>query len=190
MMARTEMSGDMAADSPLFRSTHDALIFCFEYAGQQSPRTPMTSLLKGGNIGSGKGLSGLDGAAQAGFILAAVGRLPDVQHNVIVARYHRATHECECCEQPTRSYEWRNAIDALTHCVELEGVNKKVRLMLVERVFNGTKISIDRISKENSLNNRTLYRQLASIKEKYRKQEKLAMAELEQYFIAVNVVGY
>ena len=81
-------------DEPLFNSTHVALTFAFEYAGQQSPRTPMTSLMRTENIGSGKGLSGLDGAAQAGFILAEVCRLSDDQHNIIVARYGRVTHEC------------------------------------------------------------------------------------------------
>jgi len=132
-------------DEPLFASTHAALVFAFSYAGQQSPKTPMTSLIRTAELGSGKGLSGVDAAAQAGFILAEVCRLPDDQHNIIVARYDRVRHECRCCEQPSPSNEWRAAIDALSHCVELEGVHRKVRLIMVEKAACGGKLEIERL---------------------------------------------
>lgn len=178
-------------EEPLFKSTHDALVFAFNYAGQQSPKTPMTRLFQSKpednepprGLRQSKGLSGLDAAAQAGFILAEVCRLPDDQHNVIVARYYRAQHECMCCGQHAPREEWRSAVDALSHCVELEGVHRNVRLMMVERAVCGGKLDIDRLCKNYSLGRRTLYSQLATIKVKFRKLERTAMINLDNSFI-------
>lgn len=169
-------------DDPLFKSTHDALVFAFNYAGQQSPKTPMTSLFKTPGIGSGKGLSGLDGAAQAGFILAEVCRLPDEQHNVVVARYDRVTHECKCCGSDVNSEEREAAIDALSHCVELEGVHRKVRLMIVRKIMCGGKLQYDLLARQYSLAERSLYRQAAAVKLKYRKVENAALVSLDSVF--------
>lgn len=170
-------------DEPLFNSTHAALTFAFEYGGQQSPRTPMTSLMRTANLGSGKGLSGLDGAAQAGFILAEVCRLPDDQHNIIVARYDRVRHECKCCSQSAPSDEWRAAIDALSHCVELEGVHRKVRLMMVEKSVCGGRLDIDRLCKDYSMGRSAMYKQLSDVKVKFRKLERIAMISLDNAFV-------
>lgn len=169
-------------EEPLFKSTHDALVFAFNYAGQQSPKTPMTSLMRAGQIGTGKGLSGLDGAAQAGFILAEVCRLPDDQHNVIVARYGHIMHECTHCEQDAPSEEWRSAIDALSHCVELEGVHRKARRVMVERAVCGVKLDIDKLCKRYSLGRTTTYSQLSAIKTKLRKIERIALSNLDNVF--------
>lgn len=169
-------------NGPLFKSTHDALVFAFSYAGQQSPKTPMTSLMRTAQIGSGKGLSGLDGAAQAGFILAEVCRLPDDQHNVIVARYDRVTHECKCCGNEVNSEEREAAIDALSHCVELEGVHRKVRLMIVRKIMCGGKLQYDLLARQYSLAERSLYRQAAALKLKYRKVENTALVALDNVF--------
>jgi len=169
-------------ESPLFRSTHDALMFAFNFAGQQSPRTPMTSLFKTPGLGTGKGLSGLDGAAQAGFIIAEVCRLQDDQRNVIVARYDRSTHECKCCGSEVNSEEREAAIDALSHCVELEGIHKKVRLMIVRKVMCGGRLHFDILAKQYSLAERSLYRRAAAVKLKYRKVENAALVALDNAF--------
>lgn len=171
-------------EEPLFKSTHDALVYAFQYANQQSPKTPMTSLMRSVSIGSGKGLSGVDGAAQAGMILAEVCRLQDDQHNVIVARYGHVLHECSHCEQEAPSEEWRSAIDALSHCVELEGVHRKVRLMMVERAVCGGRLDIDLLCKRYSLARSTTFKQLSTIKAKLRKIERTALSNLDNVFFA------
>ena len=169
-------------DEPLFESTHEALIFAFQYSHQQSPKTPMTSLMRTAQIGGGKGLSGIDAAAQAGMILAEVCRLPDDQHNVIVARYGHVLHECSHCEQDAPSEEWRSAIDALSHCVELEGVHRKVRLMMVERAICGGRMDMDSLCKRYSLARSTTFKQLSTIKTKLRKIERTALSNLDNVF--------
>lgn len=169
-------------EEPLFKSTHDALVYAFQYANRQSPKTPMTSLMRSVSIGSGKGLSGVDGAAQAGFILAEVCRLPDDQHNVIVARYGHVLHECSHCEQDAPSDEWRAAVNALTHCVELEGAHRKVRIMMVERAVCGGRLDIDLLCKRYSLARSTTFKQLSTIKTKLRKIERTALSNLDNVF--------
>lgn len=174
-------------DEPLFKTTHDALKFAFNYIGQQSPKTPLMSMIVSAGdrppIGNDKGLVGLDAAAQAGMILAEVCRLPDDQHNVIVARYYRATHECKCCGSDVRRDEWIAAIDALSHCIELEGVHRRVRLDMVEKAICGSgKFSNAQIANKYSLNVRTLQRQHALIKVKFRKIYNAAMVALDNAF--------
>jgi hypothetical protein len=75
----------MEAEIPLFRSSHDALRFAYLFNAQQYAMTPMAKLM--GGRGSGKGLVGVDGAAQAGMILGRVSQLPKIERYVIVARY-------------------------------------------------------------------------------------------------------
>lgn len=169
-------------DVPLFDSTHSALVFAFNYSHQQSPKTPMTTLMRSAQIGSGKGLSGVDAAAQAGMILAEICRLPDDQHNVIVARYGHVLHECSHCKQEAPSEEWMSAIDALSHCVELEGAHRKVRLMIVERAVCGGRLDIDMLCKRYSLARSTTFKQLSAIKTKLRKIERAALANLDNVF--------
>lgn len=181
-------------DEPLFKTTHDALRFAFGYMERQSPKTPLMSMVGSGryreedspprsdSISNGNRLIGLDAAAQAGMILAEVCRLPDDQHNVIVARYYRTTHECKCCGSEVPREEWSAAIDALSHCVELEGVHRKVRNEMVKKAVCGGKLDIDRLCKEHSLARRTLYAQLASIKTKFRKLERTALINLDNIF--------
>lgn len=71
---------------PLFDSAYAALAFAFRYSTQQYSPTPMARLMRG-SIGSGKGLVGLDGAAQAGIIRAEVETLPEFERFSIVARF-------------------------------------------------------------------------------------------------------
>ena len=71
---------------PLFDSTYAALAFAYRYSTQQYQPTPMARLMRG-TIGSGKGLHGLDGAAQAGIIRAEVDKLREFERHAIVARF-------------------------------------------------------------------------------------------------------
>lgn len=73
-------------EDPLFNSAWDALAFAFRYSTQQYSPTPMARLMRG-SIGSGKGLVGLEGAAQAGLIRAIVETLPEFERCVITARF-------------------------------------------------------------------------------------------------------
>ncbi len=179
-------------EEPLFNSTHDALRFAFRYMEHQSPKTPLMSMTVDKErppIGNGKGLIGLDAAAQAGMILAEVCRLPDDQHNVIVARYYRAMHECLCCGQNAPREEWKAAIDALSHCFELEGVHRAVRLMMVEKALCGGRLDIEMMGKKYSLSKSATYRQLTYLKSKFRRIERIAIINLDNAFMDKGVLA-
>lgn len=79
-------------EDPLFDSTWAALAFAFRYSTQQYQPTPMARLMRG-SIGSGKGLHGLDGAAQAGIIRAQVQELREFERCAVIARFALADLE-------------------------------------------------------------------------------------------------
>ncbi len=173
----------------VFKSAHEALVFAFNYAGQQSPRTPMTRMMQGGALGSGRGLVGIDGAAQAGMVLAAVERLPKEQAQVITVRYGDVRHECPCCGQPAPPQTWVDAVDALSHCVELEGVPRRVRHAVIERAICRRKWDAARLAIEHGLSERTLYRQCSLLKRRLGKLENTALARLDERFAETGLVG-
>ncbi len=71
---------------PLFDGAYPALLFAFRYSGQQYSLSVVGKMM-GGRGGSGKGLTGLDGAAQAGIIRAEVGQLDPWERDVLIARF-------------------------------------------------------------------------------------------------------
>lgn len=174
----------------VFGSAHEALVFAYNYAGQQSPRTPMTKLMHGGAaLGRGRGLVGLDGAAQAGMVLAAVARLPKEQAQVIMVRYGDVRQECPCCGQPAPPQAWVDAVDALSHCAELEGVPRRVRHAVVERAVCRRKWDAARLSIEYGLSERTLRHSCLQLKRRLGKLENTALAKLDERFTETGLVG-
>lgn len=75
-------------DEFLFDGAHQALTFAFRYSGQAYSPSAMMKAMRGASAGSGKGLAGLDGAAQAGLVRGIIARKLDVyEHRMIVARF-------------------------------------------------------------------------------------------------------
>lgn len=60
---------------PMFKSAHAALVFALNYSMQQYDRPLINRIAAGHTKESHKGLSGVDGAAQAGMIRAELARL-------------------------------------------------------------------------------------------------------------------
>lgn len=75
-----------ALDDFLFDSAYAALAFAYRYSTQQYQPTPMARLMRG-SLGSGKGLHGLDGAAQAGLIKAEVDQLRLFERSAVISRF-------------------------------------------------------------------------------------------------------
>lgn len=100
--------------SELFKNSHEALVFAFNYSSQQYAQSPMSKMMKVGVASSGKGLVSHDGAAQAGFIRAQVERLSREQRACIVARYSPRFEECQCCGSHDKILqEYKEAIATL-----------------------------------------------------------------------------
>lgn len=80
---------------PLFNSAHAALVFALNHSDQIYDR-PMMCKMAAPALGSGKGLGGLDGSAQAGIILSVLASLGPVPEAVLIARVAPATIPCGC----------------------------------------------------------------------------------------------
>lgn len=97
----------------LFRSTQDALIFAFSFSGQSYDR-PAVNRMAASTVGSGNGLAGLDGAAQAGMVRAEVAALGRLFEAVLVARFAPRSSPCQCgaacCARERANSEWVNAV--------------------------------------------------------------------------------
>ncbi len=175
---------------PLFRSAHHALIFAFNYAGQQSPRTPMTGLLHRGGIGSGKGLHGIDGAAQAGIILAEYAKLEKPHQHILRVRFGKNIQECACCGHNAPCMEWTEAVDALSRYAELDGVHRGARHLIVEKVVCGLRgVSVAAIAGEYRLIERTLQQQTQGLRRKLERLESAAMTAIDELLRDAGIVG-
>lgn len=173
----------MQTDQILFDSVHNALKFAYNYTGQ-SPKTPLMSLIKsdGTMRKISKGLTGVDGAAQSGMILAEVDRLTDDQKAVVMAGYGNVKHNCKCCGNPTSNDEWKFAIFFLTKHVSLRGSQRDLNLTLVENAICKGSLQAEKLSKIYGHSSSTLYRERNQLRETLRKIERAAINELEVIF--------
>lgn len=74
-------------EDPIFSSGHEACRFAYAFSSQQYALTAMAKMMRGGVIGSGRGLVGLDGAAIAGTVKRHVEAMGYPYAQVIAARY-------------------------------------------------------------------------------------------------------
>ena len=100
----------------LFSSAHAALVFSFNYSSQYYER-PLMTRLASPPTGGGKGLAGMDGAAQAGFIRAEVQSLGTIAEAILIARMAQRFESCSCrascCSGRKPNREWTAAIAVL-----------------------------------------------------------------------------
>lgn len=102
----------------LFKDSGEALHFAFRFSSQQYPISEMARLMKSaGRIGTGKGLIALDGAGQAGMILAELEKLRPIEAACIVCRYSERIIACECrspcCRGEVFKKEYADSVDLI-----------------------------------------------------------------------------
>lgn len=101
-------------EEKLFSGAHAALTFAYNHSAQVYERPLMSRLADGAGIRagqeSGKGLGGVDGAAQAGMILSKVEKLSRLHKAIIVGRFAPQAARCPCCKSPTDDLDWLAAI--------------------------------------------------------------------------------
>ena len=146
-------------NEPLFRSAYDALVFAFNYSSQQYGKSPMIKTT-GMPMSAGKGLSGVDGAAQAGFIRAEVAELGKIPEAILTARFAPHTVPCgcrrPCCVGKQPNKEWTAAIKILEQFLESDLLKSHcttwdMRTQYVMRQFlsKTERIGLDEIAKRN-----------------------------------------
>jgi hypothetical protein len=133
---------------PLFASAHGALVFAFNFSMDLYDR-PLMNKMADGPYTTGKGLSGLDGAAQAGFVRAELRNIGVIGEAILTARIapHASPCVCRkaCCSGNIPNVLWTNSIDvlaqhamgALSGCVS----HYRIRQAIVRRYF-GDRVSL------------------------------------------------
>lgn len=166
--------GARQAQEPLFRSAHEALTFALNYSMQQYDRPLMNRAMsaKPSGGGEGKGLSGLDGAGQAGMIRAELAKLVPLHQAVLVTSIAPARLPCECrvscCSGWKVNPEWQDAMSqlsvaaaagALSGCLS----NGRMRSDLIQRLF-GFKVTFSDLAERYDVDEKTVAAHHAKLK--------------------------
>ncbi|BCF88687.1 hypothetical protein [Paraburkholderia largidicola] len=145
----------------LFRTPQDALIFAFNYSMQRADRS-LVDRMASPSPRTGKGLSGNDGAGQAGMIRRELEQLTDIERAVLVARFAPRSWPCacgrSCCSGYTPNPEYQQAISLLTQAAMsvLAGriVHYQLRRGLVEKAA-GMKVEIKALALKCEVSEKT-----------------------------------
>lgn len=179
----------MTEAAPIFRSTHDALVFAFNFSHEQYSTPAAAKLMSASQIGAGKGLVGVDGAGQAGMILAAVWRLPALERHAIIARYGQQPVNCPCCGAERRSEQWQLAVEGLAAWAVPAGISKmRVRRDLL-KLFFLRKGTLKEIATRGGEDRRKLGEQYAVIAKRLQQVEAKAQASMDDALRASGMVG-
>lgn len=184
--------------SELFASTHAALVFAYNYVAQPPPG-PIGQLYRAPgehNIGSGKGLVGLDGAAQAGMVLNEVRELGPGSAHILTARFAPRTRPCACrapcCVGQVRTPRWEEAIRFMTEQAlgQLSGCvsNYRLRRGVICRYF-GERVNMSELAEHAGCNRDTASDQNARLATWLRKEEARALHDIDQRLKSAGMVG-
>jgi hypothetical protein len=123
------------------------------------------------------------------MILRVFDTLTPDQRHVLTVRFGDFRSDCPHCGQPAPRDDWRDAVDALSHCVELEGLPRVVRIAAVERAVCRRKWDSKRLASEYGLSLRTLQEQVRRIKARFAKLENSGLAALDEKLREGGCVG-
>jgi len=155
----------MREDGPLFESAHAALVFAFNFSA--GPERSLMNKLAAPAKSKGRGLAGLDGAAQAGMVRAEVAALGRVSEAILVARFAPRSVPCDCraacCIGYRPNREWVDAISYLADHVRTTALagctaNGILRREYVVRYFTArdARVSIDELAERHDVARNTV----------------------------------
>lgn len=184
---------------PLFDSGHSALVFAFRFSDQCYDR-PLMNRLAAPALGSGKGLVGLDGAAQAGMIRAEVQALGKLAEAIIVARIAPRSVPCHCrsacCSGKRPNREWTDAISYLADYVRTTALagcvsNGILRREYVARYFSahGSRDSLDDVARKHGVSRQTVSAHAGKVARDLRRLEHMAQSAVDDRLIAAGIVA-
>jgi hypothetical protein len=181
-------------EDPPFDSVAVALRFALNFRHGNVKEPLLSRLLK--QTHRGRGLGGLDGAAQAGLILAELGKLPPERRLVLEARYSDPSEPCRCgspcCVGYRESREWTEAVYELAEYVlhNTGGIrisHVKLRRASVKRYF-GVKSSFREISAQCGVKPDTASSHNNKIVQCLSQVEKIARYEIEDRLKTAGVI--
>lgn len=181
-------------DEAVFRSARGALLFAFNFTHGTLKKSALAEMM--GASGGGRGLGGLDGAAQAGMIRAEVDQLPELQRAVLAGRYAPPVVPCPCrrpcCRGEVEGQEWGASVSWITERILHEGLagtisHYRLRRALVMRYF-GRKLSLVSVADQCRVHRNTASDRNSKVVEYLRKEEKLAEYAIDGRLKQVGIV--
>lgn len=170
-------------EDPLFRTHTGALLFALNYTHGGIKAPSLTALM--GGTRKGRGLSGLEGAAQAGMIQLELRQLSDVRRALLVGRYAVPRTPCTCRAPCCRGYrenpDWGDAVRWLAEYVlDFSGVvsHYHFRQALVRRHF-GIRVTFLTMAAECGVHRHTASEQYKKVHEHLKREERVARFEIE-----------
>lgn len=152
----------------LFENTEQALVFAYNYTGQNcitarlSPEPLPTT---------GRGLGGLNGAAQAGMIRREVSSAGKLIESLITAKYAPMWLPCSCghacCSGKVENKEWAEAIPyiVLDVCKNvLPAADRSTVVWCVKAYYSGVRTSATLIAGQAGVHVSTITRNMKDIK--------------------------
>lgn len=112
---------ERTVSEPLFKGAHQALSYAFNYSAGTLDRPAMVKMADR-TPRTGRGLAGVDGAAQAGFILRELQALSQLHQHILEARFLPQTTACPCCRSNVWDQNWFAAVRAVSDGVMASGV--------------------------------------------------------------------
>lgn len=194
MHAQAEIRAVTYEAEPVFRSAHAALVFALNFSHGTLKKSALAQASGGG--GSGRGLGGLDGAAQSGMILAELQQLSALRRSVLIAKYASPSAPCacrsSCCRGWRENPQWSEAINYLTEYVLVAGLTGTVshfrlRRSLVSRYF-GQGATFLTIASSCGVDRHTASGYNKRIVERFRDEQRHALYEIEGLLKQAGIV--
>ena len=177
-----------ACAEAVFETTRSAIVFALHYSTEQYGETVLGKLLRKAG-GSGKGLVGLDGAGQAGMVLAAIWRLKWVERAAIVARFSPRHEPCACCGGQRPARLWRDAVEQLADwCVPAGVSNIRCRRELVAKHFGSGGIEFVALAEKYAMNRKTVAEHYRTMGRALADVESVAQMSIDEAFRAAGMV--
>ncbi|NML99644.1 hypothetical protein HHL24_17090 [Paraburkholderia sp. RP-4-7] len=184
-----------AIEGGIFRDAREALVFALNYQCDQYATSALARLAQEGAIGSGRGLVGLDGAAQAGMVKSRLQWMSDHSVAALIARC--VPHQVKCDGGGTAGAQlkdsavWLAAIDEVRRFIETtqaHAVVVDVVVVAAIRKFFGERKTVQEIADHARMHRVTANRQILLIKAELERLEVEAWAELDSSLRAAGMI--
>lgn len=163
----------MQGENSLFGNAHAALVFAFNFSSQCYDR-PMMNRMAQPSVGTGKGLVGLDGAAQSGFILAELKGLGPLAESILIARMAPRWMPCDCrsscCSGRKPNKVWVNAVAWLADHIRTTALSGCTAHGLMRREYvvryftkKEDRVSIEHLAEKYSIDRHTVSAHAAKV---------------------------
>lgn len=180
-------------NEPLFSSAAAAVAFALNFTGH-SYQSAMINRMAGTPAPTGRGLGGLDGAAQAGMIRAELASIGVLGEAIITAEMAQRTKPCSCrapcCSGEVTNVEWSASIGVLSNLMKDLKICPShfvVRANLLRRFF-GVDISISEIARQSGLSRDTITAYNSKLVSVLKPEKKRAWAEFDRRLIERGII--